>query len=162
VTLGTTFNTGSGDLFERLLAGLSDVHADVLVTVGQHIDPADFGVQPDHVRMERFVPQEQVLRDSDLVISHGGSGSLMGALAHGLPSVLLPLGADQPHNAQRAVELGIARVLDAATASPEEIGQAANALLADDAAADRARQVAAEIDGLPGVEATVPLLERLR
>ena len=36
-----------------------------------------------------------------------------------------------------------------------------SALLADDTAADRARQVAAEIDGLPGVDATVPLLERL-
>jgi UDP:flavonoid glycosyltransferase YjiC (YdhE family) len=161
VTLGTTFNTGSGDLFERLLAGLADVHADVLVTVGQHIDPADFGVQPDHVRIARFVPQEQVLRDSDLVISHGGSGSLMGALAHGLPSVLLPLGADQPHNAQRAAELGVARTLDAATASPAEIGRAVSKLLADDTAADRARELAAEIDALPGVDATVPLLERL-
>jgi len=161
VTLGTTFNTGSGDLFERLLAGLADVHADVLVTVGQHIDPADFGVQPDHVRIARFVPQEQVLRDSDLVISHGGSGSLMGALAHGLPSVLLPLGADQPHNAQRAAELGVARTLDAATASPAEIGRAVSKLLADDTAADRALELAAEIDALPGVDATVPLLERL-
>ncbi len=161
VTLGTTFNTGSGDLFERLLAGLADVHADVLVTVGQHIDPADFGVQPDHVRIARFVPQEQVLRDSDLVISHGGSGSLMGTLAHGLPSVLLPLGADQPHNAQRATELGVARTLDAATASPAEISRAVSKLLADDTAADRARQFAAEIDALPGVDSTVPLLERL-
>jgi MGT family glycosyltransferase len=161
VTLGTTFNIGSGDLFERLLAGAAGVDADVLVTVGQHIDPADFGAQPDNVRIERFVPQEQVLRQTDLVVSHGGSGSLMGALAHGLPSVLLPLGADQPHNAQRAAELGVARVLDAATASPDEIGRAVSEMLADDAAADEACQMAAEIDGLPGVEATVPLLERL-
>ena len=85
----------------------------------------------------------------------------MGALAHGLPSLLLPLGADQPHNAVRAAELGVARALDAATVSPEEIRRAVSALLADDMAADRARQVAAEIDGLPGVEATVPLLEQL-
>ena len=56
----------------------------------------------DHVRVERFLPQDEVLAATDLVVSHGGSGSLMAALAHGLPSVLLPLGADQPHNAQRA------------------------------------------------------------
>jgi MGT family glycosyltransferase len=160
-TLGTTFNTHSGDLFERLLAGLAGVDADVLVTVGRHIDPADFGAQPDHVRVERFVPQEEVLRETDLVVSHGGSGSLMGALAHGLPSVLLPLGADQPHNARRADELGVARALDAATVTPDEIRQNVSDLLADDAAADRAREVAAEIDRLPGVEATVPLLEAL-
>ena len=48
-----------------------------------------------------------------LVVSHGGSGSVVGALAHGLPMVLLPLGADQPQNARRCAELGVARVLDA-------------------------------------------------
>ena len=45
------------------------------------------------MRVERFVAQDEVLSEVDLVVSHGGSGSLMAALAHGLPSVLLPLGA---------------------------------------------------------------------
>ena len=43
VTLGTVFNTGSGDLFERLLAGLAGVPAEVLVTVGRGIEPAELG-----------------------------------------------------------------------------------------------------------------------
>ena len=117
VTLGTIFNKTSGDLFERLLAGLADLDADVVVTVGRDLDPAAFGATPGHVRVERFVPQDEVLATTDLVVSHGGSGSLMAALAHGLPSVLLPLGADQPHNALRARELGVATTLDAATAA---------------------------------------------
>ena len=54
------------------------------------------GAQPAHVRAERFVPQSEELPHCDLVISHGGSGSVLGALAHGLPQLLLPLGADQP------------------------------------------------------------------
>ncbi len=161
VTLGTVFNAESGDLFERLLAGLAAVDADVLVTVGRHLDPADFGPQPAHVRIERFVPQGQVLPETDLVVSHGGSGSLTAALAHGLPSVLLPLGADQPHNAARAEELGVARTLDAATATPDEIRRAVDDALHDGSLAARARGMAAEIDGLPGVEETVPLLEAL-
>ena len=107
VTLGTIFNTASGDLFERILAGLGDLDADVVVTVGRGTDPADLGAQPGHVRVERFLPQDEVLPHVDLVVSHGGSGSLMATLAHGLPSLLLPLGADQPHNAVRAPELGV-------------------------------------------------------
>ena len=161
VTLGTVFNTGSGDLFERLLAGVADLDADVLVTVGQDIDPAGFGVQPDHVRVERFVPQAEALLRADLVVSHGGSGSLMATLAHGLPSVLLPLGADQPHNAQRAAELGLARTLDAATATPDAIRRSVADALGDRAALDRARRVADEIDALPGVAEVVPLLEAM-
>ncbi|HWM74986.1 MAG TPA: nucleotide disphospho-sugar-binding domain-containing protein, partial [Nocardioides sp.] len=160
-TLGTVFNSESGDLFERLLLGLADVDADVLVTVGRDFDPADFGPQPDHVRVERFVPQAEVLRHTDLVVSHGGSGSLMAALAHGLPSVLLPLGADQPHNARRAEQLGLARTLDAASVSPDAIRRTVNDVLHDRTMIDRARRVADEIDRLPGIEQTVPLLEAL-
>ena len=59
MTLGTVFNSGSGDLFERLLAGLSGLDADVVATIGHDLDPADFGPQPPHLRIERFVPQTE-------------------------------------------------------------------------------------------------------
>lgn len=161
-TLGTIFNSTSGDLFERLLAGLAGVDADVAVTVGRDIDPAAFGPQPAHVRVEQFVPQEELLREADLVVSHGGSGSLMATLAHGLPSVLLPLGADQPHNARRAEELGLAMTLDAATVTPDSIRETVTQALCDQPTIERARRIADEIDRLPSVDQTVPLLEALR
>ena len=161
VTLGTVFNTGSGDLFERLLAGLAGVPAEVLVTVGRDIEPGELGAQPAHIRVEQYVDQADVLPQCGLVVSHGGSGSVMGALAHGVPSVLTPLGADQPHNARRAAELGVAAVLDAASVTPEEVERAVTAMLADAGVRERALALKAEIDALPGVEATVPRLERL-
>ena len=160
-TLGTVFNSASGDLWERLLAGLAGVEADVVVTIGRDLDPSDFGVSPPHVRIERFIPQATILRHTDLVVSHGGSGSLQATLARGLPSVLLPLGADQPHNAARAEELGLAIALDAASATPHAIRQTVTTALQDDAMRRRARGVAEEIAGLPDVDATVPLLEAL-
>src|SRR5207244_3193834 len=109
-------------------------------------------------RIERFLPQDSVLGGCDLDVSHGGSGSLLAALAHGLPSVLLPLGADQPHNAVRAEALGLARTLDAATVTPAEITRAVAAALCDDVAATRARAVAAEIVARPGPEAALEQL----
>lgn len=160
-TLGTVFNAESGDLFTRTLAGLAAVDADVTVTVGSRLDPASFGPQPEHVRIERFVPQAELLPTCDLVVSHGGSGSLMGALTHGLPSVLLPLGADQPHNAERAEALGVARALDAARATPAEITHAVEEVLATSSYRERASAIRAEIEALPGVEAAVAGLERL-
>lgn len=159
VTLGTIFNKGSGDLFERLLAGLAELDADVLVTVGRGLDPADLGAQPAHVRVERFVPQAEVLPTVDLVVSHGGSGSLMATLAHGLPSLLLPLGADQPHNARRALELGLASALDASTCSATAVESAAREVLADAATRHRCLAVAEEVRALPDVSAAVAALE---
>lgn len=121
VTLGKIFNNASGDLFERLLVGLADPDEDIVATVGVKTDPAELGPQPAHVRVERFLSQDEVLPDVALVVSHG-AGSLMATLAHGLPSLMLPLGADQPHNAIRAEELRVAATLDAATVTPEEVG----------------------------------------
>ena len=85
----------------------------------------------------------------------------MGALAHGLPSVLVPLGADQPHNAARAAELGLALTLDASTVTPEQIRRTVRTALADQGMARRSRRVADEMAALPGAEATLPLLEAL-
>ncbi len=159
VTLGTIFNSASGDLFERILGGLADLGVDVVATVGAGTDPADLGPQPAHVRVERFLPQDDVLPFADLVVSHGGSGSLMATLAHGLPSLLLPLGADQPHNARRAAELGLAVTLDAMSATAEDVATRAAEVLADVAMLERCIAVADELQALPGPRAAVAALE---
>ena len=159
VTLGTIFNSSSGDLFERILTGLGHLDADVVATVGRGTDPADLGPQPAHVRVERFLPQADLLPDVDVVVSHGGSGSLMATLAHGLPSLLLPLGADQPHNAARARELGVAATLDATTATAEEIGARARAILEDETMRARCAAIADELAALPDARVAVAALE---
>jgi UDP:flavonoid glycosyltransferase YjiC (YdhE family) len=160
VTLGTIFNSTSGDLFERLLAGLAGLDVDVVATVGRGTDPADLGPQPANVRVEAFLPQGDVLPDVDLVVSHGGSGSLMATLAHGLPSLLLPLGADQPHNSVRAEELGLAASLDAATVTPGEVDAAARTVLADDAMRARCIVFADDMRSQPDSSAAVAALEQ--
>jgi UDP:flavonoid glycosyltransferase YjiC (YdhE family) len=160
-TLGTVFNTGSGDLFSRVLAGLRDLPVSVVATVGQHIDPAEFGAQPAGVRIARYLPQAEVLPRCDLVISHGGSGSVVGALAHGRPVVLLPIGADQPHNAEQCVRLGVGQELDPIAVTPRDVRVAVAEVLADPSYRRAAERVRAEILRLPEPARAVPLLERL-
>lgn len=161
VTLGTVFNVESGDLFARVLAGLRELPVGIVVTVGQQLDPEELGPLPDHVHVERYIPQPLVLPYCDAVVSHGGSGSVLGALAHGLPSVLIPMGADQPANAARCEALGVARVLDAVTATPAAVREAVSAVLSDPAYRSAAERIRDEIAGLPGPERAVTLLERL-
>lgn len=160
-TLGTIFNLESGDLFQRVLAGLRDLPINLLVTVGRHIDPAEFGPQPAHIRIAQFIPQAEILPYCDLVVSHGGSGSVAGALAHGLPSVLIPMGADQPLNAARCQALGIAQALDPVEATPESVRAAVNAVLEDPTYRQAVERLRDEIAALPEIVQAVPLLERL-
>jgi UDP:flavonoid glycosyltransferase YjiC (YdhE family) len=130
-TLGTVFNLESGDLFTRVLAGLAALPIEAVATVGNQIDPEELGTFPDNVRVERFIDQSLVLPRCSAVVSHGGSGTVAGALAHGLPLVLMPMGADQPMNAARCEELGVARVLDALSATPAAITEAVSDVLSD-------------------------------
>jgi UDP:flavonoid glycosyltransferase YjiC (YdhE family) len=160
-TLGTVFNVESGDLFERVLAGLRDLPINVIATVGREIDPAEFGQQPARIQIAQYIPQSAVLPHCAAVVSHGGSGSVIGALAHGLPSVLIPMGADQPLNAARCADLGVARVLDAVEATPETVREAVSTILADPSYRQAAERIRDEIAALPEPAHAVALLERL-
>jgi MGT family glycosyltransferase len=160
-TLGTIFNVESGDLFGRVLAGLRELPLNVVVTVGREVDPRELGPQPAHVHVERYVPQWSLLPHCRLVVSHGGSGSVVGALAHGLPMVLVPMGADQPLNAARCAELGVALALDPLQATPDSVREAAATVLADPRYRRNAERLRDEIAAMPPPDHAVALLEEL-
>jgi UDP:flavonoid glycosyltransferase YjiC (YdhE family) len=160
-TLGTVFNMESGDLFMRVLTGLRDLPVNVVVTVGHHIDPTEFGPHPANVYIERYIAQELILPHCSVVVSHGGSGSVIGALAHGRPMVLIPMGADQPLNAARCVQLGVAQVLDPIGAAPATVRTAVSAVLADPSYRRAAKRIRDEFAALPGPAHAIRLLERL-
>jgi len=161
VTLGTVFNLESGDLFQRVLAGLRALPANALVTVGEQLSPAELAEQPAHIRIAGFIPQGKILPQCSAVLSHGGSGTVMGALAHGLPQVLIPMGADQPHNAARCVALGLGLVLDPIVATPEMVRAAVATVLSDPAYRLAAGRMRDDIAALPPPSHAVALLERL-
>jgi UDP:flavonoid glycosyltransferase YjiC (YdhE family) len=161
LTLGTVFPFESGDLFERLLAGLSQLPVEVVATTGADLDPAELGAQPANVRLERWLPQQELLPAASLVVSHGGSGTVLAAAAHGLPQLVVAMGADQLHNAARVVALGIGQALDPLTATPAQARDAAAALLDHAGIHEACRRLQREIDQLPGPETTVPVLEEL-
>jgi UDP:flavonoid glycosyltransferase YjiC (YdhE family) len=160
-TLGTVLNVESGDLFSRVLAGLRELPVNVVVTAGRQIDPESFGPQPANVRIERFIPQSALLPHCDLVVNHGGSGRVIGALAHGLPMVVIPVGADQSLNAARCEELGVGIALNAVQATPKSVGNAVAAVLLAPSYRVAAERIRDEIAALPAAEAAVPLIERL-
>jgi UDP:flavonoid glycosyltransferase YjiC (YdhE family) len=158
VTFGTIWNRDLSQ-FETVLAGLRHIRAEVIVTLGADADPAALGPQPAGVQVHRFVPQAEVLPRCDAVVSHGGSGTVMGALAHGLPLLVLPQGADQYDNAASVVAAGAGLSLSAPSAPA--IADAVMRLLSDAALRAAARRVGEEIAALPSPDVAVARLEEL-
>lgn len=161
ITLGTVFNQESGDLFARAVTAVAGLDVDLVVTVGREIDPRELGLQPPNVRIASFVPQGALLPHCDVVVCHAGSGSVIGALALGVPLVLLPLGADQPLNADRCESLGVARVLDPVTAGHDDIARAVLDVLADPLVRAAAERIRDEAASLPTAVHAVALIEAL-
>jgi calicheamicin 3'-O-methyl-rhamnosyltransferase len=153
LTLGT-YVSGHVDSLRAAAAGLGMLDIDALVTVGPDGDPAALGPLPDSVRVERFVPQGVLLPHLDVVAHHGGSGTMLGALSHGLPQLLLPHGADQFMNAQ-----GL-RLLPEEI-NPPAVADVVQALIDHPAHRESARAIAAETAAMPEPVETVPTLERL-
>jgi MGT family glycosyltransferase len=147
------------------LAAVADLPVRVLLTVGRQLDLGALPDAPDNVRIERWVPQQDVLGHAALAVVHGGSGSTLGAIAAGLPLVVVPLFADQPYNARRVAEVGAGVAVEPdrenVAATIATLRAAIESVLADRSYGERARALADEVSAEPPVDEAIPLLERL-
>ena len=159
-TMGTVNNKEAGVL-ESILAGLRDEPINFIMTTSRDRDPAAFGSQPPNVHIEQYVPQSLLFPYCDLVVTHGGTGTVMAALGHGLPMVIIPIAADQPDNARRCSQLGVARTIGPEERTPEAIRTAVRTVLAEPRFGEQAMRLREEIAAMPGIENAVSLLERL-
>ncbi len=160
-TLGTTEANRTPGIYEAIIAGLREEPIDLLLAVGRARDPAEFGPQPANVRIERYVSHAELLPRCDVVVTHGGFGTLMGCLSAGVPMVVIPVQGDQPRNARRCIELGVGRAIGPDERTPEAIRAAVRAVLADPDYKANAVRMQREIQALPGLDHAVALLERL-
>lgn len=160
VSLGTVFNASARGVFAAVLEGLRSEPVTIIVTIGTNNDPADFGPQPDHIHIERFIPQSLLLPFCDAVVNQGGT-AILAILAHGLPLLVLPQGANQFHNAAACVAAGVGRRLLPAEVSAEAVRRDVGALLHDGSLRNGARRVQRELAEMPGPDHGVELLERL-
>jgi UDP:flavonoid glycosyltransferase YjiC (YdhE family) len=142
------------------LAGLSTLPLRVLVTIGPHSGEA-LGTLPQNARIEQYVPHGPVLTKSRLMVSHAGHGSVMRALWHGVPMVLIPWGRDQGGVAARATHLGVAEVVAKLDVSAERLTAAAQLVLNDDAMAAQVASVSSRLRAMDPLETACRLLARL-
>jgi MGT family glycosyltransferase len=143
----------------RIVAALDGLRVRILVTTGLELEAAELGL-PSHVLTRAYVPHRALFAHADLVVTHGGVGTIMAAFDAGAPLVCLPLGRDQPGNAARVAELGAGIALDGAAAVAAIRAAAAEALASPDlrAGAKRMKEIVASYgSGVRAVSALEPL-----
>ena len=159
VTFGTVFNRQPG-IFEPALEALAELDVFGVVTVGDTGDPSQFDV-PANVVVRRFVPYDALLPHCDAVVCHGGFGTVMAALAHGLPLVIVPLSADQPGHAASCHRLGVAEATTLDGASAAWIRQSVRHVLEAPAFRAAAQEFGRELIAMPPIEGATAIVEGL-
>lgn len=159
VTLGTVFSSES--VLRLVVDSLAGVAVRALVTVGPTGDPAGLGDVPANIHVERYVPQGELLPHCDLVISHAGSGTFLGTLAHGLPQLCLPQAADQFINSDAGSQIGAALMLEPSDVTTDAVRSAVEQLLESPSYRTAAERIAAEIAVMPSADEVAGQLEEI-
>jgi UDP:flavonoid glycosyltransferase YjiC (YdhE family) len=103
-SFSTTEMAGQAALIQRVCDALGDHPTEAVLTLGGlSFEPL---TTPQNVKTLSFANHDELFPQCDAVVTHGGLGTVLRALVHGVPLLLLPLGRDQHINADRVVELG--------------------------------------------------------
>jgi UDP:flavonoid glycosyltransferase YjiC (YdhE family) len=158
VTFGTIFNFN--DAFRAVIDATRSFQAMFVVTVGPNGDPSAFGEVPDHVHIERYIPQSAILDRCTAVISHGGSGTVLASLSRGLPQLCIPQAADQFANAAACTAAG-AGIAITDNVTSESINTALTQIITNPTFRVAANRIAAEIAAMPTADEVVAALTNL-
>jgi UDP:flavonoid glycosyltransferase YjiC (YdhE family) len=159
LAFSTTVMEGQRRLVANVCAAIEQAGIAGLLTLGPGLDAAVADAVAG-VEVADWADHDEVMRSCDLVVTHGGLGTTLRALAHGRPLLVLPLGRDQDFNAARVEELGAGLGLDAAS-SPDAIADAILRLGTGPSFREAARQAAVAIAAERADESAADALSRL-
>lgn len=146
LTLGTFSNNPT--MFTLLLEALADVAVNVVATIGRDNDTSAVPAPPN-AHVAQFIPQQLLLPHCAAAVHHAGAGTAFGVLAHRLPSVAVPQGADNFAIAARLHDAGAARTLMPEQVTVDAVREAATRVLDAPVHRQAAHRLGDEIAAMP-------------
>lgn len=169
VTQGTVA-VDPDELIRPTLRGLAGEVVFVVATAAR-LDPAavvlsdlagpDGGPVRATIRVEPFVPFDELLPLADVLVTNGGYGGVQQALAHGVPLVTSGASEDKRETVARVGWSGVGIALQRRRPSAEKVRAAVLEVLRDPRYAARAREVQASGRAGGGLGRVVEVVEEL-
>ncbi|GAB4558307.1 MAG: glycosyltransferase [Anaerolineae bacterium] len=150
-------------LLQAAARGLANLPVQVIMAVGRHRRIDDLGLGPlaPNVRVESWIPYRHLLPLTDLVVTAGGAGTIMAALAEGIPLVVSPTEWDKPENAQRVAWSGVGVRISPRACTPERLRAAVERILGEPSYRRAAQRIAEAFSRYGGPREAAELLEGL-
>ena len=138
----TIGSTGFNSLFDVALSEYAQTDTQVIMSIG---DTAITRKIPPNFYVEPYVPGLRVLDVSDVVICHGGNGTIYQAFSKGVPVVGIPTMHDQWFNMERVETLGAGTKVTGLEKNPKILINAINKILKNQRFAANARYLKTSI-----------------
>ncbi|QHC26899.1 glycosyl transferase [Streptomyces sp. GS7] len=161
VSLGGSAYPRQWEVYRQCMAAFADLPGwHVVLQIDSGGDPVQLGERiPPNFEVRPWVPPLTILGQVDAWLTHTGMGSSGEGLYAGVPMIAVPHGAEQCLNADRLVELGVARRIDAADVTAAALRTALMELIGDPQVAARSAWLWAEVRTEGGTRRAVDLIE---
>jgi MGT family glycosyltransferase len=155
-----TINNQEPVILRGAAIGLANQTVQVILSTG-HRDPDMLGLghTAPNVHVKPWVSYPELLPRIDALVTIGGSGTVIAALAAGVPMVVVPMMWDQADNAQRIVQAGAGIRLSRRSCTPKGIRTAVEEILGDSSYKQHARELAKSLEQCGGPDKAAKLLE---
>lgn len=158
VTFSSTYMHHEKPL-ERVAEALASLPVHAVLSLAGALAPDEIHI-PEGIVVRDWVSFPAVLPYTDLVVSHAGLTTVMASLAYGVPMLCMPLGRDQPLNAERVVACGAGQMISA-EATVDEIRASILDMVGSERHRQAAGQMARAIAGYRNGAVALDELERL-
>jgi len=158
VGFSTTFQN-QAEALRRVIDALAELNVRAVVTTGPGLDASALAGAAN-VHVCRSAPHNELLKQAAAVVTHCGHGTVIRALAAGVPIVCMPMGRDQNENAARVVFRG-AGVRLKPTAAAGRIREAVRRVLEQPEYRSRAQALGSQIARDARESCAVPVLEKI-
>jgi len=156
----STAQDPGGELIRRCFTGLAGEAVRVIATTNGHRPKRPIDV-PANGMLVDWLSYSQVMAAADLVVCHGGHGTLARALALGRPLLISPAVGDMAENAVRVAWAGAGLTVPGRLRRPATLRWAVRTLLADDSYRRAAERIAASPWARGGAERAAEAVEQI-
>lgn len=145
-------------LFRRIAEACRLVGADCVVAHCGRLGPSE-AATIDAALVTDFVPQQAMLREADVCVTHAGMNTVLDALEAGKPMLAMPMAFDQPGVAARIVHHGVGERLTRGHLSVRSIASRLERLLIQASFTDNARRIGNNVARAGGSALAADLIE---
>lgn len=156
-TLGSTAVHLAKDFYQIAAETAQKLGRRAVLLIGKNSPPA---APTDQVLCVSYAPLGLLFAGAAIVVHHGGIGTCAEVLQAGAPALIIPFAFDQPDNAERLRQLGLAQVLDRNRISGAALFRKLQAILDDPAMSQRAREAAQRIKPAKDLTQAIEAVER--